>query len=236
MRLGLLRCEEIGQTLASVHGGYFDLFNNLFGHVDEATELSEYDVVTGELPNDPAEQDAWLVSGSYASSYDDDPWIISLLNLLRNLDAARAPTVGICFGHQALAQALGGNVRRSDEGWGVGVQSAELISSEDWIPPSYDKFDIVYSHRDQVVTLPRDARLIASSAHCPIAAFAVRDHLLGIQGHPEFTTSLAADLYSEMEPELGSETTAAAQTTLNTGTNSIDIAAWILRFVSQQHT
>ena len=186
----------------------------------------------GELPSEPDEQDAWLVSGSYSSVYDDDPWIASLLDLLRYLDSARAPTVGICFGHQALAQSLGGDVRCSDEGWGVGVQSAVLTGEEVWIPPSHLQFSIVYCHQDQVTTLPAGARLIASAKHCPIAAFACGNHILGIQGHPEFSTRFAADLYTEMAPTLGAETQAIAQNTLSDGTDRVDTARWIIRFLS----
>jgi GMP synthase-like glutamine amidotransferase len=234
MRLGLLRCDELSHNLVSVHGGYLDLFSKLFSRVDPSIELAEYNVVAGELPRDPAEQDAWLVSGSNASTYDDEPWIASLLDLLRDLDAARATTVGLCFGHQALAQALGGKVCRSDEGWGVGVQPAVLIGAEGWIPSSYLQFAIVYCHQDVVTILPDGARLIASAKHCPIAAFASGNHILGIQGHPEFSTNLAADLYAEMALTLGEETMVVAQNTLNDGTDRVDTARWILRFISSR--
>ena len=232
MRLGLLRCDELAHTLVSAHGGYLDLFKKLFCSVDPSIELADYDVVAGQIPSDPEEQDAWLLSGSYSSVYDDDPWISSLLDLLRKLDEARVPTVGVCFGHQALSEALGGDVHRSDVGWGVGVQPAVLTGGESWIPPSCKQFGIVYCHRDQVISLPDGARLIARTAHCPIAAFARGDHVLGIQGHPEFSTGLATDLYSDMLPELGTKAMALAQGTLNGGTDRVDIASWILRFIS----
>ena len=234
MRLGLLRCDELSHSLVSAHCGYLDLFSKLFGSVDPSIELTDYNVFAGELPGDLAEQDAWLVSGSYASVYDDEPWIASLLDLLRDLDLARAPTVGICFGHQALAQALGGNVRCSDEGWGVGVQPAVFAGEEAWIPHSHLQFSIVYCHRDQVTLLPDGARLVASTKHCPIAAFASGEHILGIQGHPEFSTSFAADLYTEMATKLGAEIMDTAQNTLNDGTDRVDIARWILRFTSKR--
>jgi len=135
MRLGLLRCDDFSHSLVSVHGGYLDLFSELFSRVDPSVELAEYNVVAGELPGDPAEQGAWLVSGSTASTYDDDPWIASFLDLLRNLDAVRAPTVGICFGHQALAQALGGNVRRSGR---LGSRTAtSCVDRSGWVDISF---------------------------------------------------------------------------------------------------
>ena len=235
MRLGFLRCDELTRSLVSAHGGYLDLFSKLFTSVDPSIELTDYNVCAGELPSEPDEQDAWLVSGSYSSVYDDDPWIASLLDLLRYLDSARAPTVGICFGHQALAQALGGDVRCSDEGWGVGVHPAVFAGKEEWIPHSRLQFSIVYCHRDQVNLLPDGARLVASTKHCPIAAFASGEHILGIQGHPEFSTILAADIYTEMATKLGAEVMDTAQNTLNDGTDRFDIASWILRFTSKRY-
>ena len=77
----------------------------------------------------------------------------------------RAPFVGICFGHQLLAQALGGTVERAADGWGVGVQRLRRSSTRSpWMEPALDAVALIASHQDQVVEVPADARVIATVA------------------------------------------------------------------------
>jgi GMP synthase (glutamine-hydrolysing) len=116
-----------------------------------------------------------------------------------------------------------------------GVHPAVLAGKEEWIPHSHLQFSIVYCHHDQVNLLPDGARLVASTKHCPIAAFTSGEHIIGIQGHSEFSTSLAADIYTEMATKLGVEVMDTAQNTLNDGTDRFDIASWILRFTSKRY-
>ena len=231
VRIGLLRCDEVGGDRAERFGGYLDLYANLLGRVDPETTLTDYDVAAGQLPSDPAEQDAWLISGSRASVYDDEPWLADLLGLVVRLSAAGAPMVGICFGHQVLAQALGGSVEPADSGWGIGVHQAEVVGGHPWMVPQRQQFDIAYSHRDQVTALPGHATLVASTDHCPIAAFTLGDHVLGIQGHPEFSPEFAAAVYEGREEMYRAEVFEHAMQTLGHGTDSTDVAAWILSFL-----
>ena len=121
MQIGLLRCDEIFEDLRPRYEGYHRLFTDLFGAVRPDVSFVDYPVVDGTLPRSADEQDAWLITGSVRGVYEDEPWIHDLLDLVRDLDAARAPTVGVCFGHQAIAQALGGRVERVKRGvWATG--------------------------------------------------------------------------------------------------------------------
>lgn len=231
MRIGLLRCDEVGGDRAERFGGYLDLYSNLLRAVDPNVAITDYDVVNGELPDDPGEQDGWLISGSRASAYDADPWLADLLDLLVRLDAERAPTVGICFGHQALAQALGGEVTMAEGGWGIGIHQAQVDDTSEWMLPEREQFGIAYSHKDQVTALPDGATVIASSDHCPIAAFTIGDHVLGIQGHPEFTPEFAADVYQSRMGVFPDELLDDAMNSLEGSIDSSDVAAWMLRFL-----
>lgn len=231
MRIGLLRCDEVGGDRLDRYGGYQKLFTELFHDVDAEVVVTDYYVVGGQLPGAPDEQEGWLVSGARSSALDDDPWIADLFDVIRDLDAARAPVIGVCFGHQAVAQALGGEVRYTG-GWNIGVRHAEVVAPSSVTAPVDGGYGITYCHQDQVVDLPARARLTSSTAHCPVASFAVGDHIIGIQGHPEFETDFARDLYTSRLVRIGEEVVADALSTLDGGTDRIAVADWMLRVVS----
>ena len=227
MRLGLLRCDEVGGDRLDRYGGYRELFTQLLNHGDEEV------VVLVEQPAQAtiSEQDGWLISGARSSALDDDPWVADLFDVVRDLDAARAPVIGVCFGHQAVAQALGGEVRYTG-GWNIGVRHAEVVAPSSVMTPVDGGFGITYCHQDQIVDLPARARLTSSTAHCPVASFAVGDHIIGIQGHPEFDTDFARDLYTSRLLRIGEEVVADALSTLDDGTDRFAVADWMLRVLS----
>ena len=231
MRLGLLRCDEVGGDRLDRYGGYRELFTQLLNHGDEEVVVTDYDVVDGRLPGAADEQDGWLISGARSSALDDDPWIADLFDVVRDLDAARAPVIGVCFGHQAVAQALGGEVRYTG-GWNIGVRHAEVVAPSSVTTPVDGGFGITYCHQDQVVDLPAKARLTSSTAHCPVASFSIGDHIIGIQGHPEFDTDFARDLYTSRLLRIGEEVVADALSTLDDGTDRFAVADWMLRVLS----
>ena len=151
------------------------MFEALLAAVDPGLEFATVRVVAGEMPAAPGQADAWLVTGSRHGVYDDLPWIEPLKAFLRACVAARVPVVGICFGHQILAEALGGRVVKSDRGWGLGVQDYELVAHPGWMADLPDRFAVRALHQDQVVALPPAATVLARSPHCDFAALAYGD-------------------------------------------------------------
>lgn len=214
LRIGLLQCGHIVPTVAEGGRDYVDLFGALLG--PHRVELTVTHVDHGDQPHD-TDVDGWLISGSPASVYDDLPWIAPTEDLVRRVVDAGQPVVGICFGHQLLAQALGGRVERAGVGWGAGIYTYDLADGwyADGSRPADDKdgadtVSLIASHQDQVVEMPDGARLAARTDHCPIAAFTIGTQVLSIQPHPEFTTGLSRELSTQRRERMGADTTDAA--------------------------
>lgn len=234
MRLGLLDCHHMPERYRPIAGTYTDMFRALVAAVDPAIEVVGYDARGGELPRQVQDCDAWLLTGSSASVYDDAPWIAALRDLVGALQAAHAPTVGVCFGHQLLAHALGGRTERAATGWGVGALTMAITEATDWMDPPLAAATLLYSHQDQVTVLPPGARVLAAADHCPIAMLAIGDHALGIQAHPELGRPYVEALLEDRVDRIGAAGTAAAVETLARPTHERQVAAWLLGFLRQR--
>jgi GMP synthase-like glutamine amidotransferase len=175
MRIGILQTGLAPEALVPQMGDYPDMFARLLdGH---GFTFRTWKVVEEEFPSDVHQADGWLITGSRHGVYEDHPWIPPLEQLIRDAFAARVPVVGICFGHQIVAQAMGGKVERYAGGWAVGATdydfAGETLRLNAW-------------HRDQVVVAPAGAKVIASNEFCSNAALLYDDRALTVQAHPEF--------------------------------------------------
>ena len=197
MKLGILETGKMADHLADEHGHYPELFQALLGGIQDLT-LHAYEVVHGHFPDDAAECDAWLVTGSKYGVYDDEPWIAPLKTFLIAARERGVPMIGICFGHQIMAEAFGGRAEKSDRGWGCGAHEYEVLERPEWMEDPGDAFSMYAMHQDQVTALPDDAVRLATSPFCENAMVAWGDpatpDAISIQPHPEFTTGLAKAL------------------------------------------
>jgi len=127
---------------------------------------------------------------------------------VKQLYDAEIPTVGICFGHQLIAESLGGKVIKAEEkGRGLGVQTWEIKSQTPWMKEtSTNPLSLNACHQDQVIKLPADSDVLLGSDFCPIAGFQ-KDSMLGIQGHPEFDTEYTDYLFNKHKETLSAEAT-----------------------------
>jgi len=183
MKIGILMTGHAADDIHKTHGDYDKMFARLLdGH---GFEFVSYDVEGGQLPKSPEECDGWLITGSKHGVYEDHPWIKPLEDLIRAVHAAGRPLIGVCFGHQIVAQALGGKVVKYPGGWSVG-RNEYRIDDQDMALNAW--------HQDQVVEVPEGAQVIGSSVFCANAALAYGDHILTIQPHPEFAAPILADL------------------------------------------
>lgn len=230
MRIGLLLCDHTKLSLRHISGDYSDMFTAMLREYASEVELEIYDVQEGDYPPDLEACDAYVCNGSAASVYDDEEWIRQLEAFIRRLYRENRKLVGICFGQQVMAQALGGQVASSDRGWGVGVKTARVIKRRPWMDPAAETFRLLLSHQDQIVDLPPDGEVLAENAHCPVSMFQVGETFLGIQGHPDFTKDYARGLMHMRKDIIGKECLERADQSLAEDPDAGLIVSWIIHF------
>ncbi|MCY3622732.1 MAG: GMP synthase [Gammaproteobacteria bacterium] len=232
MRLGILQADHVDPECRARFGDYADMFTVALGDaLDSRTSFEFFDVRRGHYPDGVGDCDGYLITGSRASVYDDEPWIARLKDFVRELNETRSKTVGICFGHQLVAASLGGVVDRAKVGWGVGVHTWDIVDDEPWLRPRLREIRLLASHQDQVDVLPRGARLLAASNFCPNAAFAIENHVFAVQGHPEFTRDYARFLMCRRREALGGAFGPGVRS-LDEPTDEAVVAQWIAAFLA----
>lgn len=233
MRIGLLQCDDVDEKLQPRHGNYPEMFERLFTRVDPTLEFQVWRCLDGEIPGDVDAVDAWLTTGSKYGANDGDGWIEALGGFVRELWAAGKPLVGICFGHQVIAKALGGEVVKSERGWGVGMSFNRLTERAAWMDPWQEGLDLVVSHQDQVSRLPAGAVVLAASDFCPVYVMQVGEIFLGVQGHPEFSKAYSADLMELRRGKIPGNRVREGQASLNAPVDDQLMVRWILNFMRQ---
>jgi GMP synthase-like glutamine amidotransferase len=231
MKLTLIQPTDVPGPLRDRFGAYHLMFERMFageGFDFEAIKLSEGQ----ELP-DPATLDATLIMGSAAGVYDKHyDWMEPLRDYIRRAYAAKTPMVGICFGHQIMADALGGDVRKSDKGWGLGRHVYAVTSRPAMIGGDVPEFAIACSHQDQVLVPPAEAETFMSSDFTPHAGLAYRNGAaISLQPHPEFDdeyTLALAELRRGKAPDAIIETALAS---VSRKSDSREMAGYLAAFL-----
>ncbi|MEQ8442829.1 MAG: hypothetical protein RIM33_15660 [Alphaproteobacteria bacterium] len=236
MRLGILEAGRPPAPLDEKHGTYPAMFTTLLqGHLPEGSVIDGFAVIDGRFPDSVTDRDAWLITGSAFGVYDPEPFIPRLFDFVRGAADAGIPMVGICFGHQVIAHALGGHAAKSDKGWGVGAHEYSFRERPDWLKDTAGNFSTYVSHQDQVETAPPGATVLAGSDFCPNAMLAIGDRILTLQSHPEMPSAYVRDLYDVRRPRVGDERVDAALKTITQTSHAADadrVAAWIGAFLS----
>ena len=172
------------------HGSFPQMFERLIGEADASARFATVRLMDGEVLPDPATLDAVLLTGSPAGVYDDLDWIAPLERFVRAAYESRIPMAGICFGHQLIAQALGGTVRKSEKGWGIGRHVYDVVPGNGVV--GGERIAIAASHQDQVIAPPAGATTIFHSEFTPYAGLLYANGVtFSVQPHPEFTVPFA---------------------------------------------
>ncbi|WP_298628414.1 GMP synthase [uncultured Legionella sp.] len=231
MKLGILKCDSVSDVFVEKHGQYPEMFSALLHPVDPDIELIIFDAEHGVLPADIHSADAYLITGSRHGVNDGYPWIAHLEEFVRTLHSAQKKVIGICFGHQLIAKALGGKVIKSPKGWGVGMSQNQILQQTEWMSTSRTEFNLLVSHQDQVVELPDGAQLLAGSEFCPNYMMQIDSHFFSVQGHPEFTKEYSRDLMISREDSVDGALFAKAMSSLELHEDDGLIAQWIMSFI-----
>ncbi|MEJ6392302.1 type 1 glutamine amidotransferase [Gymnodinialimonas sp. 2305UL16-5] len=216
MRLGILQCGHVPDEVAATDGAYGALIGTLFAH--RGFDQTLWSVVDHDFPPGPDAADGWLVTGSKHGAYEAHSWIPPLEDLIRAIAATDRPLVGICFGHQIIAQALGGQVEKFHGGWQVGRRDYRVgdhhLAMNAW-------------HQDQVTALPPDAQILGETEHCAAAILAIGPRILTVQPHPEFPSSVIETLLEVRSDPLSAGQITAARNALDRPNDNRAMADWL---------
>ena len=232
MKVGILKTGRPPKPAIERFGTYPEMFVQLLG--PDAYDWRTYDVDGGELPKSPTECDAYIITGSSAGVYDPEPWIGPAMDFLRAAKG-QAALVGVCFGHQLMAQAFGGQVIKSPKGWGVGEHIYEVLKGEPWIDDRPLRIRLPASHQDQVVEKPPGAEVVFASEFTPFAALAWPDaRAISMQPHPEFDPEYAKSLIEHRRGDpYPHEQADAAIASYSGADDRMRVAGWIKNFLAR---
>jgi GMP synthase-like glutamine amidotransferase len=231
-RVTIIETGLVGPGNRERHGSFPQMFERMIGAADKSVTFDVVSVINGEALPDPDTLQAILITGSSAGVYDSFDWIAPLENFVRAAYAHQIPMVGVCFGHQLMAQALGGTVRKSDRGWGIGRHIYDVVPSNGVIDG--ERIAIACSHQDQVIEPPPGARTILSSAFTAHAGLLYDNgSALSVQPHPEFDVGFAHVCCTAREDQAPDAMVAAAKASLAEPLDHGRLGGAITRFLTR---
>lgn len=231
MKINILLCDTFPGLLPSFIPSYVSMFTLLFDRIDTDLEYQIFPAWEGILPTSFHQGELYLITGSNSGAYEQKAWIESLLEWIRQAYSQQVKLVGICFGHQIIAQALGGEVQKATQGWGIGVRTSDLLTEDTkkYFPNS--KMNLLYNHHDQVIVLPPNAVRLATSRFCTNECFQIDNCILTFQGHPEYTPEYAKHLIINHASDEPQNIKTKALNSLDTQQHhGSAVAKWILDF------
>ena len=233
LHIGILQTDSVLERFQPAYGDYPSMFMGLFLEQDPQITFTNY-VVQEAIP-EVVECDAYIVTGSRLSVYDDEPWIFELAQFIASALNKQKKLFGICFGHQLIAHFFGGRVAPAVGGWAVGIHTSQ-VENRSWMNGGAQDLSLLSSHKDQVQQLPEDAQLFASNDFCPMAGFTMNNQVITIQGHPEFSKNYARALMTHREDILGARVYTQGIESLSKETQSEIFVRWALSFADDNET
>ena len=192
--IGILQTGKNHEELAQQYGTYAEMLEALIDSNEKLFEFKTFEILDEDFPKNQLECDGWIITGSKYGVYEELAWIKRLSQLINDIYAAGKPLLGVCFGHQIIAQALGGDVEKSQKGWGLGLHTYRIDNKSAYMTNLAEQITLNICHQDQVIRPPQGAVVYAQSDFCECAGFYIKDKVLTIQAHPEFLVDFTKDL------------------------------------------
>lgn len=230
MRLAILMTNTDESVFSSAHPKDGEKFADLVGLVRPDWQCEVFAVKDGIFPDDVAAFDGVMITGSPASVHYDIAWIGELFGVVREAHAQGIPMFGACFGHQAIAMALGGRVEHNPGGWEFGRITTRIKTRKPWMSDLGEDVSLYAAHMEQVVRLPEGAKVLSSSGPCAYGGFAIGDAIYTTQYHPEMTSDFIAALVEHLAEELPADVIARARGSLDQPADMVAFAESIARF------
>lgn len=231
MKLTIIQTGDVPEPLRPTYGPYYQMFERMF---DAARPGFTYEMVTsydGNALPDPSQLEGIVITGSAAGVYDDLDWLEPLRNFIRSAYAARTPMLGVCFGHQIMADALGGDVRKSEKGWGLGRHVYRVLARPGFMADAPETLSVACSHQDQVIVAPPEAEVILASDFTPNAGLFYRNgRAVSFQPHPEFDEPYARALAELRRGRAPDTVVATAESSFTKASDSARMGGYLAQF------
>lgn len=237
MQIGILQCDNVRSSLSPEYGEYPEMIEQKFAKLGkpQSLQFQIYRTHEGVLPDSVDECEAYIITGSRHSVLDtDELWIHQLQNFIVRLNKAKIKTIGICFGHQVMAVAMGGKVERADCGWQIGVHRTRVLHEASFMRPYAEYFHVAMLCEDQVDKIAGEVTVLATTPKCDFAMLMYGEHFLSIQGHPEFSPEFAKALLAVRQDEFPSKRLDVGMASFST--HKLDgerLFTWFLNFLCQ---
>ena len=233
MHIAVLNANTDRSRFASQHPRDGEKFRRLVHEVRPDWQVSDYDVTSGIYPQTWQGIDGVIITGSPASAASDDEWVLKLLVVIRELRAEKTPMFGVCFGHQAIARALGGRVVRNEGPFILGIVDAEVLTAPCWMTNAPPTFRIAAAHGEQVDQIPQGAVVNCRGPACPVGGFHIDRHVFTNEYHPEMTHHFIESLTEAMARKSDPEVIDIARGSFGKPADRAKFAEWIAVFFEQ---
>ncbi|WDR06727.1 type 1 glutamine amidotransferase [Devosia rhodophyticola] len=234
MQITIIQTGQVPPALADTFEPYPQMFEAMFDGTGAHFDFETIAVHEGAPLPDPVGLAAIVITGSSAGVYDDLIWMAPLRQFIRDAYAAGTRMVGICFGHQIMADALGGDVGKSEKGWGLGRHTYAVTNRPDFMADAPQTLAIACSHQDQVKVPPAAARVIMASDFTPNAGLMYENGAaLSFQPHPEFDNDFMLALAALRRGQVPDQLVEAAEASVSTPSDSKALAGYIATFLTR---